>query len=83
MLGGAGHADPAPFEFRHGVSILHELKYSPDFQHFAFVNPDAPKGGTLVMPSMTDFNTLSPLLTPGRSPGLNWVHETLLLRRGR
>ncbi len=54
--------------------MLHELKYPPDFHHFAFVNPDAPKGGTLVMPSMTDFNTLS--------PGLNWVHETLLLRAG-
>ena len=68
--------------FRHGVSILHELKYPPDFRHFAFVNPDAPKGGTLVMPSMTDFSTLSPLLNPQRAPGLNWVYETLLLRAG-
>lgn len=64
------------------MSILHELKYPPDFRHFAFVNPDAPKGGTLVMPSMTDFNTLSPLLNPQRAPGLNWVYETLLLRAG-
>ena len=64
------------------MSILHELKYPPDFQHFAFVDPDAPKGGTLVMPSMTDFNTLSPLLNPERAPGLNWVYETLLLRAG-
>ena len=82
LLGSASHADPAPFEFRHGVSILHELKYPPDFRHFAFVNPDAPKGGTLVMPSLTDFNTLSPLLTFERAPGGNWVHETLLLRAG-
>ena len=82
LLGSASHADPRPFEFRHGVSILHELKYPPDFRHFAFVNPDAPKGGTLVMPSLTDFNTLSPLLTFERAPGSNWVHETLLLRAG-
>ena len=82
MPGPASHADPAPLEFQHGVSILHELKYPPDFHHFAFVNPDAPKGGTLVMPSMTDFNTLSPLLNPKRAPGLNWVYETLLLRAG-
>ena len=82
MLGPASHADPAPLEFQHGVSILHELKYPPDFRHFAFVNPDAPKGGTLVMPSMTDFSTLSPLLSPQRAPGLNWVYETLLLRAG-
>ena len=82
LLGSASHADPTPLEFRHGVSTLHELKYPPDFRHFAFVNPDAPKGGTLVMPSLTDFNTLSPLLTFERAPGSNWVHETLLLRAG-
>ena len=34
------------------------------------------------MPSLTDFNTLSPLLTFERAPGGNWVHETLLLRAG-
>ena len=82
LLGPASHTEPAPLEFQHGVSILHELKYPRDFRHFAFVNPDAPKGGTLVMPSMTDFNTLSPLVTFERAPGLNWVCETLLLRAG-
>ena len=36
------------------------------------VNPDAPKGGTLVMPSLTDFDTLSPLLTPERAPAVSY-----------
>ena len=31
---------------RHGMSIFGELKYPPDFAHFDYVNPDAPKGGT-------------------------------------
>ena len=31
----------------HGISIYGELKYGPDFTHFEYVNPDAPKGGTL------------------------------------
>ena len=31
----------------HGLSIFGELKYGPDFKAFDYVNPDAPKGGTL------------------------------------
>ncbi|MDE2706900.1 MAG: hypothetical protein OXI35_17690, partial [Gemmatimonadota bacterium] len=31
----------------HGISLYGELKYGPDFTHFAYTNPDAPKGGTL------------------------------------
>ncbi len=29
----------------HGISTFGELKYPPDFKHFDYVNPDAPKGG--------------------------------------
>jgi microcin C transport system substrate-binding protein len=31
--------------WRHGLSIFVELKYPPDFAHFDYVNPQAPKGG--------------------------------------
>jgi microcin C transport system substrate-binding protein len=30
---------------RHGMSAFGDLKYPPDFKHFDYVNPDAPKGG--------------------------------------
>ena len=30
---------------RHGVSAFGDLKYPPDFKHFDYVNPNAPKGG--------------------------------------
>src|SRR6266480_1033530 len=30
---------------RHGISAFGDLKYAPDFKHFDYVNPDAPKGG--------------------------------------
>lgn len=33
--------------YRHGISLLHELKYPADFEHFEYANPDAPKGGEL------------------------------------
>src|SRR5438309_2148189 len=31
---------------RHGMSAFGDLKYPADFNHFDYVNPDAPKGGT-------------------------------------
>ena len=31
----------------HGMSLFGDLKYGPDFKHFDYVNPDAPKGGTV------------------------------------
>ena len=33
----------------HGLSSFGELKYAPDFRHFDYVNPAAPKGGTLAI----------------------------------
>jgi len=39
---GSAYAEP-----RHGISTFGELKYPPGFEHFDYVNPDAPKGGVL------------------------------------
>jgi microcin C transport system substrate-binding protein len=30
---------------QHGISAFGDLKYPPEFKHFDYVNPDAPKGG--------------------------------------
>jgi len=47
LAGGAGLATRALAEDNevHGISSFGDLKYSADFRHFDFVNPDAPKGG--------------------------------------
>ena len=36
-------------DYQHGISLLHELKYKADFTHFEYANPDAPKGGRIVL----------------------------------
>lgn len=46
--------------YRHGIAFSGELKYPPGFAHFEFVNPDAPRGGTLVLSVPRNFDTLSP-----------------------
>lgn len=76
--------DDKTYQFSHGLSFLHDLKYSADYQHFDYVNPKAPKGGTLALPSMQAFSTLSPLdfSRSIAAPGLEWTYDTLLVRSG-
>ncbi len=38
-------AGAEPTKPRHAIAMLGEPKYGPDFKHFDYVNPDAPKGG--------------------------------------
>jgi microcin C transport system substrate-binding protein len=54
---------------QHGYTPFGELKYPPDFEHFHYVNPDAPKGGTLTLMGHGSFDSLNPWILPGRSPG--------------
>lgn len=57
-------------------------KYRSDFSHFSYVNPDAPKGGTLVLPAFGTFDTLNPYALKGIAPdGLQpLVFEPLMVQ---
>ena len=53
----------------HAIAMHGEPKYGPDFTHFDYVNPDAPKGGTLRLAergTFDSFNRFIPKGTPGR-----------------
>ena len=54
-------------KFEHGVSYFGEFKYPPEFEHFDYVNPDAPKGGMLVLESSSNWRAFNPegVATPG------------------
>src|SRR5262249_17160767 len=41
----AGQVEAGEGSDRHGMSAFCDLKYPPDFKHFDYVNPNAPKGG--------------------------------------
>ena len=60
-------AEPA---FEHGVSYFGEFKYPPDFEHFDYVNPDAPKGGMLVLESSVNWRSFTPEGVHTDAPGL-------------
>ena len=54
--------------WEHGISRFGEFKYPPGFEHFEYVNPDAPKGGKLVRAIGTSFNNFTPFISKGTIP---------------
>ena len=52
----------------HGYAQFGALKYPASFRHFDWVNPDAPKGGTLRIMGSGTFDTLNPYTLKGTSP---------------
>lgn len=89
MLGGVGAAQAAEGVERHGLSAFGDLKYPADFPHFAYVNPQAPKGGafSLIGPtaaynqSFQTFNSLNGYILRGDgAQGLALVFDSLMTR---
>ncbi len=79
LAGGLFAASPA-----HAVYAIAQYgapKYPAGFRHFDYVNPDAPKGGTLVLanPSrLTSFDKFNPFTLRGNSaPGIGMLFESL------
>lgn len=52
----------------HGYAQFGTLKYPAKFTHFDWVNPAAPKGGTLRVMAFGTFDTLNPYTFKGSSP---------------
>src|SRR5258707_12944309 len=73
--------------FRHGHSLFGDLKYPPDFKHFDYVNPDAPKGGTFSQlgpatqynQNFLTFNSLNSYILKGdAAQGMELTFATLM-----
>jgi microcin C transport system substrate-binding protein len=55
------HAQAAPdgLVWRHAMSLFGDIKYPADFKRFDYVNPDAPKGGTVRQILIGTFDNLN------------------------
>jgi microcin C transport system substrate-binding protein len=74
----------APSWAAHAYAQFGDIKYPPDFTHFAYVNPQAPKGGELRMVppiTSTNFDKFNPFTLKGTAPaGMGLlVFESLLI----
>ena len=59
-------------EYEHGTSYLEPLKYERGFQHFDYVNPEAPKAGRLRAAGMGTYDSFNGILDWGRVVGGGW-----------
>ena len=62
----------------HGLTLTGAPKYGPDFKHFEYANPDAPKGGHLKMGTVGTFDSLNPFIIRGvPAAGIGLIYDTL------
>lgn len=65
----------------HGIALHGSLKYPSDFTHLEYVNPEAPKGGTLRMHATGTFDSFNLYTLKGNAAhGSIYLHDTLLSR---
>ena len=66
----------------HGVSAFGDLKYPADFSHFAYADPNAPKGGMwsgLGTGASATFDSLNPFILKGEpAQGMGFTFDTLM-----
>ncbi|MCL9657211.1 extracellular solute-binding protein [Pseudomonas protegens] len=65
---------------QHALTLYNEApKYPANFQHFDFVNPDAPKGGTFRMAGFGSFDSLNPFISKGvPEQNIGLIYDTLM-----
>jgi len=65
----------------HGIAMHGNPKYNAGFEHLDYVNPDAPKGGTIRHAVRGTFNSLNPFIIKGvPARGRHLTFESLMKR---
>ena len=65
----------------HGIAMHGIPKYASDFENLDYVNPNAPKGGTVKFGSYGSFDNLNRVAFKGsKAAGLGYVNDTLMRR---
>jgi microcin C transport system substrate-binding protein len=81
LLPFAGPLFPAAGEIsrHHALTRVGAIKFPPGFTAFDWVNPDAPKGGSLKLADIGGFDNLNPFTFKGlAASGLALMHDSLM-----
>ena len=67
-------------KYDHAISVFDEIKYKNNFKHFDYVNPNAPKKGTIKLAERGTFDSLNQFILKGLPvTGLDNIYESLLV----
>jgi len=71
-------AAPAGAPIRtYGLALVGDPQLPADFTHFPYVNPDAPKGGELVLDATGSYDSFNPFILRGTAGPVGAVWDTL------
>lgn len=81
----ADDGGPATGQWVHAYAAFGKPAYPADFKHFGYVNPDAPKGGTLYLTNpdrRSSFDKYNYFTLKGNAPAgvMHFMHEPLVTR---
>lgn len=81
LVAGTGSAEPAG-DPPHGIAMHGQPALPAGFRHFPYVDPNAPRGGTLHLGVLGTFDNLNPFIIRGNSPESirGYVFESLMAR---
>jgi microcin C transport system substrate-binding protein len=69
--------------WRHGLSLFGDLRYPADFKHFDYVNPAAPKGGTVRLiaggQTFDNFNQVVAGVKGNLAAGVDLLYDSLMV----
>ncbi len=75
-------AQPAAPAWRHGLSLFGDLRYPAGFKHFDYVNPAAPKGGTVRLgvsnTTFDNFNVAIAGVKGNLAAGIQVIYDSLM-----
>ncbi|MBR0647380.1 extracellular solute-binding protein [Plastoroseomonas hellenica] len=75
----AGRPDADGVTRTHALSLLGEPSLPKDFTHWPWVNPDAPKGGEIVLTALGSYDSLNAFILRGTpAVGVTNIYDTLL-----
>lgn len=85
LIGAPAHSGESGAEPVHGLAMHGEPAYDAGFSHFNYVNPEAPKGGTLGLSVVANgFDSFNPFVIRGvAAQGLGtYLYDTLMVSSG-
>ena len=67
-------------DYDHAISVFNEIKYKNSFKYFDYVNPNAPKKGSIKLAERGTFDSLNQFILKGLPAiGLDNIYDSLLV----